>query len=102
MYKRSSPYAFKIVHSERFTQKGKMVMHSITIICNHGGLAHMSFINPEACQDGRGGTAFSIKSNLHTPWRQTLAVTTEGVRLIQIITLGYRDCVATGLNHSAC
>lgn len=74
-------------------------MHLITIIRNHGGLVHMSFIKPEACQDRAGGTAFSIKSNLHTPWQQTLAFATEGVRLIQIITLGYRDCVATGLNH---
>lgn len=62
----------------------------------------MSFIKPEACQDRAGSTAFSIKLNLHTPWRQTLAFAMEGVRLIQIITLGYRDCVATGLNHSAC
>lgn len=59
----------------------------------------MSSIEPEACQDGAGSTAFSIKSNLHTPWRQTLAFTMAGVRLIQIIALGYRDCVATGLNH---
>lgn len=92
----SEYFCGKCMKDHLHMQKEKMVMHLIAIICNHGGLAHMSFINPEACQDGPGGTAFSIKSNLHTPRRETLAFAMEGVSLIQIITLGYRDCVATG------
>lgn len=50
--------------------------------------------SPGARQDGACSTAFSIKSNLHAPWQETLAFATEGECLILIITLGYRDCVA--------
>ena len=33
---------------------------------------------PRAHQDAPRSVAFSIKSNIHAPWRETLALTTEG------------------------
>lgn len=44
--------------------------------------------------------SFQLKSNLHAPWQETLALTTKRECLILIITFEYGDCIATGIRYS--